>query len=244
MKYILFLALIIGISSFTNNEVTVWNYLIGKGYTKAGTAGLMGNLKAESGVRSVIYENSKKSKIGFTDQEYVDKTNSGAYSEYNFVHDKAGFGLAQWTYYTRKQALYTKCHGKIGDMRCQLDYLVLELTNYYSSLNKFLKSSGSVRDCAVKVLKEFEKPADQGTTVQNRRTSYANEYYNGLSGGSTPTPTPEPTPTPSGKTYTVQRGDTLSGIARKFGTTVSAIAQLNNIKDVNKIYVGQVLRIP
>ena len=107
-----------------------------------------------------------------------------------------------------------------------------------------MKSSGSVRDCAVKVLKEFEKPADQGTTVQNRRTSYANEYYNGLSGGSTPTPTPEPTPTPSGKTYTVQRGDTLSGIARKFGTTVSAIAQLNNIKDVNKIYVGQVLRIP
>jgi LysM repeat protein len=242
MKYILFLALILGISSFTSNEKTVWNYLIRKGYSKAGTAGLMGNLKAESGVRSVIYENSKKSKIGLTDQQYVDQVNSGAYSEYKFVHDAAGFGLAQWTYYTRKQALYNKCHGKIGDMNCQLDYLVMELANYYGSLNSFLKSSGSVRDCAVKVLKEFERPADQGTSVQNKRTQYAQEYYNGFAGGANPTPDPDPTP--SGKTYTVQRGDTLSGIARKFGTTVTVLAQLNNIKDVNKIYVGQVLRLP
>ena len=91
-------------------------------------------------------------------------------------------------------------------------------------------------------MKEFERPADQGTSVQNKRTQYAQEYYNGFAGGANPTPDPDPTP--SGKTYTVQRGDTLSGIARKFGTTVTVLAQLNNIKDVNKIYVGQVLRLP
>lgn len=44
-------------------------------------------------------------------------------------------------------------------------------------------------------------------------------------------------------TYTVKRGDTLSAIAKKYGTTVSALAKLNNIKDVNYIYVGQVLKI-
>ena len=44
-------------------------------------------------------------------------------------------------------------------------------------------------------------------------------------------------------TYTVQRGDTLSAIARRFNTTVSALASLNNIKNVNLIYVGQVLKI-
>lgn len=43
--------------------------------------------------------------------------------------------------------------------------------------------------------------------------------------------------------YTVVSGDTLSGIAQKFGTSVSAIAQKNNIADVNKIYVGQNLTI-
>lgn len=45
------------------------------------------------------------------------------------------------------------------------------------------------------------------------------------------------------KTYTVVRGDTLSGIARRYGTTVSYLAKLNNIRNVNLIYVGQVLKI-
>jgi LysM repeat protein len=45
-------------------------------------------------------------------------------------------------------------------------------------------------------------------------------------------------------TYTVQRGDTLSRIARNYGVTLTALAQVNNIYNVNLIYVGQVLRIP
>lgn len=45
------------------------------------------------------------------------------------------------------------------------------------------------------------------------------------------------------KTYTVKRGDTLSGIAVKYGTTVAALQSKNGIKDANKIYVGQVLKI-
>lgn len=44
-------------------------------------------------------------------------------------------------------------------------------------------------------------------------------------------------------TYIVKKGDTLSGIAKKFGVSVQTIADINNIKDVNKIYVGQVLKI-
>ncbi len=45
-------------------------------------------------------------------------------------------------------------------------------------------------------------------------------------------------------TYIVQRGDTLSQIALDFGTTVNAIASVNNIRNVNLIYTGQSLRIP
>ena len=44
-------------------------------------------------------------------------------------------------------------------------------------------------------------------------------------------------------TYIVKKGDTLSEIAKRFNTTVSAIATKNNIKNVNKIYVGQKLKI-
>ena len=44
-------------------------------------------------------------------------------------------------------------------------------------------------------------------------------------------------------TYTVKSGDTLSGIAAKYGTTVSALVSTNGIKDANKIYVGQKIKI-
>ena len=47
----------------------------------------------------------------------------------------------------------------------------------------------------------------------------------------------------AGTTYTVQSGDTLSGIAAKFGTTYQAIAAKNGIANPNLIYSGQVLHI-
>jgi LysM repeat protein len=56
-----------------------------------------------------------------------------------------------------------------------------------------------------------------------------------------PVPTP-PVPTPT--RYVVQRGDTLYSIARRFGVSVWQLASINNIANVNLIYVGQVLIIP
>lgn len=43
--------------------------------------------------------------------------------------------------------------------------------------------------------------------------------------------------------YRVVKGDTLSEIALKYGTTVNRIVQINNIKNPNLIYIGQILRI-
>ena len=45
-------------------------------------------------------------------------------------------------------------------------------------------------------------------------------------------------------TYKIKRGDTLSEIAKKYDTTVSTLASINNIKDVDKIYAGNTLKIP
>lgn len=44
--------------------------------------------------------------------------------------------------------------------------------------------------------------------------------------------------------YTVRSGDTLGAIAKRFGTTTSAIAKASGLSDVNHLRVGQVLRIP
>jgi LysM repeat protein len=46
------------------------------------------------------------------------------------------------------------------------------------------------------------------------------------------------------KTYKVKRGDTLSGIAAEFGTTVRKLAKLNDIEDPSRLKVGQVLQLP
>ena len=60
-----------------------------------------------------------------------------------------------------------------------------------------------------------------------------------------PEPTDTPVPVPStGFYYTVQRGDTLSRIAWRYGTTVQAIVQANGIVNPNLIYYGQRLWIP
>jgi LysM repeat protein len=50
-------------------------------------------------------------------------------------------------------------------------------------------------------------------------------------------------PTATGGTYAVRRGDTLSSIARRFGTTVTHLASLNGIANPSIIHVGQVLRL-
>ena len=48
----------------------------------------------------------------------------------------------------------------------------------------------------------------------------------------------------AGGTYTVQPGDTLAQIARRFNTTIDELLRLNNLTNPNVIYVGQALRIP
>ncbi len=56
---------------------------------------------------------------------------------------------------------------------------------------------------------------------------------------------PTPTPTPSGEiVYTVVAGDTLSGIASRYGTTYQKLAEYNNIPNPNLIRVGQKIKIP
>lgn len=61
--------------------------------------------------------------------------------------------------------------------------------------------------------------------------------------GSTTNSTPAPQPSNNGTTYIVKAGDTLSGIAAKFGTTYQKIAAENGIANPNIIHPGQVLKI-
>jgi len=223
------------------NDKIIWDFLKDNDLTDAGAAGLMGNLYAESKLESVIYEDKYKKSIGLTDQEYVDKVNDGTYT--NFVKDKVGFGLAQWTFSTRKEALLNKCKGQIGDLYCQLEYLLEELKKDFKTILNLLKTSNDTYESTIQVLVNFENPADKSDTVKNKRYSYSLKYYNKFALGDEQKETKE-TNEPKEKTYTVVAGDTLSAIAKKFGTTVEILCQLNGINDPNKINVGLVLILP
>jgi 2',3'-cyclic-nucleotide 2'-phosphodiesterase/3'-nucleotidase len=58
-----------------------------------------------------------------------------------------------------------------------------------------------------------------------------------------PAKTPKPAP-PAATSYTVQSGDTLSGIAAEHGTTWQELARINKLSDPRRLKVGQVLALP
>lgn len=160
------------------NEKTIWDFLFEKIKNKYGVAGLMGNLYAESGLNPQNLQNTYEKKLNFTDKTYTQAVDDGSYT--NFIKDSAGYGLAQWTYWTRKEKLYkfAKSENKsIGDLIMQLNFLWKELQGY-STVLKVLESTTSIAEASDIVLTKFEKPANQSSSVKTKRQSYAQKFYN------------------------------------------------------------------
>ena len=166
-----------------DNEQTIWQFLKSKGLNDYAAAGVMGNLYAESGLRPDNLQNSNEKKLGLSDAQYTAAVDSGSYT--NFVHDSAGYGLAQWTYYSRKENLLNraKAAGKsIADLTVQLNYLWEEITEN-ATITKELKAADSVRAASNTILLKYERPADQSEAVRARRTGYGQVYYDKYAAG-------------------------------------------------------------
>jgi N-acetylmuramoyl-L-alanine amidase len=193
----------------TSNEI--WSYLIKAGMTEAGAAGLMGNLDAESSMNPqnlegkyekllyyvetgedgnpVLDENGQVKKIYYTDETYTEAVNDDSYLYGNytttrdsFARDSAGYGLAQWTWYSYKEDLYdyAKSKGKsVGDLQTQLEFLVDQLmTKFPTTVWEVLKTTDDIMKASNAVLLYFEKPADQSLAVQYKRAGKGLTYYN------------------------------------------------------------------
>lgn len=161
-------------ASKDNPPQYIWNYLMDKIKNPFGVAGLMGNIKAESGFNPKNLQNSFEKKLGFNDETYTVAVDTGAYAR--FGEDKAGYGLCQWSSAGRKQALLEmRKNRSIGDLDLQLEYLWYELQTSYKSVLKVLKNAESVKQASDYVLTKFERPKLQSDEVKNLRAKYGEE---------------------------------------------------------------------
>ena len=155
----------------------IYDALIAGGLTPAGAAGLMGNFMAESAMKSDNLQNTGNKKLDMTDAEYNSYVDNGTYT--NFAKDGHGYGLAQWTYHTRKAALlaFAKQRAKsIGDSMMQVAFTLHELKSY-SAVLKVLTTTSSVKEASDIVLTQYERPANMGDAVKEKRAAYGQEFY-------------------------------------------------------------------
>lgn len=162
---------------------SIYNKLMSAINNEYGVCGLIGNLYAESGLRSNNLQNTSEKKLDLSDTEYTARVDDGSYT--NFAHDSAGYGLAQWTYWSRKQNLLDYAHKvrkSIGDEDMQVDFLINEIKGYKTTWDALVNAK-SIKDASDAVLTQYERPADQSDAVKNKRAEYGKNIYDEIMKG-------------------------------------------------------------
>lgn len=158
-----------------------FDYMSKKGLNDNGICGFLGNIYAESRLRSNNLQNSYEGKPPYywTDDSYTKAVDDGSYTE--FGTDRHGYGICQWTSAGRKTGLLNYAKSKevsIKDQTMQIEWLYKELSTSYKNVLKELCSvNNSVESCARIVMCKFERPKNQSENNQLVRVSYAQEFY-------------------------------------------------------------------
>ena len=158
-----------------NEEKAIWNLLMKSINNPYGVAAVMGNLKAESGMdpTNMTGSNAKK----WTSEKYINDINSGALSKYDFSHDGIAFGLVQWCYWSRKEALYDFARWlDISDPTVQIDFMLNELPKY-KTVWYTLCNAKTIREASDSFMLRYEQPANITEVMKQRRERYSQEYY-------------------------------------------------------------------
>ena len=162
------------------SEQSIYNALRNGGLSHAGACAMMGNMYCESLLDSKIVE----TRCSMSGSDYTWNVDHGGISEHSFVHDAYGFGLCQWTYFTRKQELYQYAKSKgvsIGDEQMQCQFCINELKKYYSGLYNYLCKTDDLPTATRRICAEYERPAINNFADRiNKATDYGSRLsYNG-----------------------------------------------------------------
>lgn len=162
---------------------SIYLALVEGGMSRAAACGMLGNMQAESALRS----NNAQDSYGRNDAAYTAAVDAGGLDAgYSFVYDGVGYGLCQWTSSDRKNDLltYAKREGvSIADEAMQVRFCLWELKEKpeYAGLWNFLQSANGVAEAAKRICLEFERPADAKKKAPER-ADYANEFFMRLAG--------------------------------------------------------------
>lgn len=140
------------------SESNIYQSLRKNGLSEAGACAMMGNMYCESTLKSSIVEKRNT----MSDEEYTRRVDNGQISETTFIYDTYGYGLCQWTHYSRKDNLYNfaKSRGvSISDEAMQCDFCIGELKQSYPGLYTYLCSTVDLYKATERICKEFERPA-------------------------------------------------------------------------------------
>jgi len=155
---------------------TIYDALIAAGLTQEGACGLMGNMMAESTMKSNI---AQRGMTSLSDEAYTEAADGGVI---DFANDAVGYGLCQWTFSPRKADLldYSKSMGvSVGNEAMQVQFCLRELQQDFPFVLMTLRSSNSLWDCTRVVCEKYENPAVWNT---NARFQYAQQFFNEFAG--------------------------------------------------------------
>lgn len=181
-------------------EKKYWDDIYARIKNEYGTAALMGNLKAESGFIPYRKQNDNTPPYDAS-MQYTAAVDDGTYSENSFVNDSVGYGVAQWTYSSRKQNMYTlhvQHSESIGSYELSIRMLFFELDGGYISTKEVLMTATEVDSASNYVLHNYEQPYDQSEAVEKYRAQLGREIYEKYAGGSPGPPDPPDPPDPPG----------------------------------------------
>ncbi len=174
-----------------------WNYLTdeaaGIGLSEQAAAGIMGNLEVESA--GTMDPQVVEFSAGYPDNRSpeipIDFT-AATGSKGPIFRGSYGYGLAQWTFETRQDALIayaTETGRSTGSMDLQLDFLFKELSELFTGVLAVMENpSVTINEASDSFLLEFERPRsviDGGASRQNEinnRRERANRIFNEYTG--------------------------------------------------------------
>lgn len=153
------------------NADYIYSYLSAQGWTKQAISGMLGNMQAESSINPGRWEGDQ-------------------------VNEGSGFGLVQWTPHSKYinwandqgYSDYTEMDANLGRILYEVDNNIqwIATSSYPMSFESFTTSSEDVRTLAKAFLLNYERPADQSSSVQNYRADLSEAWYEYLGGNPNP----------------------------------------------------------